>query len=121
MEKVGLQAKKDVLALNLTIPERKRLEMAKALATKPRLLLLDEVLAGLNPTEIEDAVKLIKSINNDGITIMMIEHVLQATMAICGRIVVLDYGKKIAEGSPQEVTSNPEVIKAYLGDEYDNA
>lgn len=121
MEKIGLQAKKNVLAHNLTIPERKRLEMAKALATKPDLLLLDEVLAGLNPTEIEEAVKLIKSINKDGITLMMIEHVLQATMAICSRIVVLDYGKKIAEGNPQEVTSNPEVIKAYLGDEYDNA
>lgn len=121
MEKVGLEAKKNILAHNLTIPERKRLEMAKALATKPDLLLLDEVLAGLNPTEIEEAVKLIRSINKDGITIMMIEHVLQATMAICSRIVVLDYGKKIAEGNPQEVTSNPEVIKAYLGDEYDNA
>lgn len=120
MEKVGLQAKKHVLAHNLTIPERKRLEMAKALATNPQLLLLDEVLAGLNPTELEEAIKLIKSINEDGITIMMIEHVLQATMAICSRIVVLDYGRKIAEGSPQEVTSNPEVIKAYLGDEYDN-
>ncbi len=120
MEKVGLQAKKNVLAHNLTIPERKRLEMAKALATNPQLLLLDEVLAGLNPTELEEAIKLIKSINEDGITIMMIEHVLQATMAICSRIVVLDYGRKIAEGSPQEVTSNPEVIKAYLGDEYDN-
>ncbi len=121
MEKVGLLPKHNTLAHNLTIPERKRLEMAKALATKPDLLLLDEVLAGLNPTEIEEAVKLIKSINREGITIMMIEHVLQATMAICSRIVVLDYGKKIAEGNPQEVTSNPEVIKAYLGDEYDHA
>lgn len=121
MEKVGLQSKRDNLAQNLTIPERKRLEVAKALATNPKLLLLDEVLAGLNPTEIEDAITLIKSINREGITVLMIEHVLQATMAICQRIVVLDYGKKIAEGSPQEVTSNPEVIKAYLGDEYENA
>lgn len=121
MEKMGLQKKQDHLAQNLTIPERKRLEMAKALATKPKLLLLDEVLAGLNPTEIEEAVVLIKSINQEGITVLMIEHVLQATMAICSRIIVLDYGKKIAEGSPQEVTSNPEVIKAYLGDEYENA
>lgn len=121
MEKVGLQSKRDNLAQNLTIPERKRLEVAKALATNPKLLLLDEVLAGLNPTEIEDAISLIKSINREGITVLMIEHVLQATMAICQRIVVLDYGKKIAEGSPQEVTSNPEVIKAYLGDEYENA
>ncbi|CFY02375.1 ABC transporter-like [Syntrophomonas zehnderi OL-4] len=121
MEKMSLQGKRDYLAQNLTIPERKRLEMAKALATQPKLLLLDEVLAGLNQTEIEEAVQLIKTINRDGITILMIEHVLQATMAICSRIVVLDYGKKIAEGSPQEVTSNSEVIKAYLGDEYENA
>jgi branched-chain amino acid transport system ATP-binding protein len=121
MEKVGLQRKKDELAQNLTIPERKRLEVAKALATKPKLLLLDEVLAGLNPTEIEDAIVLIKSINQEGITVLMIEHVLQATMAICERIIVLDYGKKIAEGTPEEVTSNSEVIKAYLGDEYENA
>ncbi len=121
MEKVGLQNKRDELAQNLTIPERKRLEVAKALATKPKLLLLDEVLAGLNPTEIEDAIVLIKSINQEGITVLMIEHVLQATMAICSRIIVLDYGKKIAEGSPAEVTSNSEVIKAYLGDDYENA
>jgi len=121
MEKVGLQNKKDDLAQNLTIPERKRLEVAKALATKPKLLLLDEVLAGLNPTEIEDAIVLIKSINQEGITVLMIEHVLQATMAICSRIIVLDYGKKIAEGTPEEVTSNSEVIKAYLGDDYENA
>jgi branched-chain amino acid transport system ATP-binding protein len=121
MEKVGLQNKRDDLAQNLTIPERKRLEVAKALATKPKLLLLDEVLAGLNPTEIEDAIVLIKSINQEGITVLMIEHVLQATMAICSRIIVLDYGKKIAEGTPAEVTSNSEVIKAYLGDDYENA
>ena len=121
MEKVGLQNKRDDLAQNLTIPERKRLEVAKALATKPKLLLLDEVLAGLNPTEIEDAIVLIKSINQEGITVLMIEHVLQATMAICSRIIVLDYGKKIAEGTPAEVTSNSEVIKAYLGDDYENS
>lgn len=120
MEKVGLVEKKDFLAKNLTLADRKRLEMARALATRPKLLLLDEVLAGLNPTEIEEAVKLIKSINADGVSILMIEHVLQATMAICSRIVVLDYGKKIAEGTPQEVTSNSEVIRAYLGDEYEN-
>jgi branched-chain amino acid transport system ATP-binding protein len=120
MEKMGLQSKSDSLARNLTIPERKRLEMAKALATKPKLLLLDEVLAGLNPTEIEEAIMLIKSINREGITVLMIEHVLQATMAICNRILVLDYGKKIAEGTPKEVTSNIDVIKAYLGDEYED-
>lgn len=121
MEVVGLTTKKDLLAKNLTIGDRKRLEMAKALATRPQLLLLDEVLAGLNPTEIEEAVKLIKLLNSQGVTILMIEHVLQATMAICPRIVVLDHGKKIAEGTPKEVTSNSEVIKAYLGDDYETA
>lgn len=120
IEKVGLGPKKNLLAKNLTIADRKRLEIAKALATKPQLLLLDEVLAGLNPTEIEEAVKLIKSINNDGVTIVMIEHVLQATMALCNNVIVLDYGRKIAEGTPREVTSNSEVIKAYLGDDYEN-
>ncbi len=119
IEQVDLKRKINSLAKNLTLSDRKRLEVAKALATQPKLLLLDEVLAGLNPTEIEEAVKMIKSINKSGISILMIEHVLQATMAICSRIVVLDYGKKIAEGTPQEVTSNPEVIKAYLGDDYE--
>lgn len=118
-EMVGLHTRKDALAKNLTLANRKRLEVAKALATKPKILLLDEVLAGLNPTEIDEAVVLIKMINERGISVLMIEHVLQATMAICSRIVVLDYGKKIADGSPQEVTSNSEVIKAYLGDEYE--
>jgi len=119
IEQVDLKRKINSLAKNLTLSDRKRLEVAKALATQPKLLLLDEVLAGLNPTEIEEAVKMIKSINKSGISILMIEHVLQATMAICSHIVVLDYGKKIAEGTPQEVTSNPEVIKAYLGDDYE--
>ena len=121
IEQVGLQRKANLLAKNLTIADRKRLEVAKALATNPKLLLLDEVLAGLNPTEVEEAVMMIKNLNKSGISILMIEHVLQATMAICNHIVVLDYGKKIAEGTPQEVTNNPEVIKAYLGDEYEAA
>lgn len=121
IERVGLQRKVNSLAKSLTLADRKRLEVAKALATEPKLLLLDEVLAGLNPTEVEEAVKMIKDINKSGISILMIEHVLQATMAICSHIVVLDYGKKIAEGTPQEVTNSPEVIKAYLGDEYETA
>ncbi len=108
-------------AKDLTLPQRKRLEIAKALATDPKLLLLDEVLAGLNPTEIEEAILLIRKINSSGISILMIEHVLQATMAICSRIYVLDYGKLIAMGTPEEVTQNPDVIKAYLGDDYETA
>lgn len=119
IEQVDLKRKINSLAKSLTLADRKRLEVAKALATQPKILLLDEVLAGLNPTEIEESVKMIKNINSSGISILMIEHVLQATMAICNHIVVLDYGKKIAEGTPQEVTSNPEVIKAYLGDDYE--
>lgn len=121
VETVGLGAKKDFLAKNLTLADRKRLEVARALATKPQLILLDEVLAGLNPTEVEEAIDLINTIKRSGVTIVMIEHVLQATMAICSRIIVLDYGKKIAEGTPQEVTNNRDVIKAYLGDEYEAA
>jgi len=118
---VGMDHIANRKAKDLTLPQRKRLEIAKALATKPKLLLLDEVLAGLNPTEIEEAVELIHRINNSGISILMIEHVLQATMAICSRIYVLDYGKLIATGSPKEVTQNPDVIKAYLGDDYETA
>lgn len=118
---VGLLQKKDTLAKSLTIVDRKRLEMAKALATEPRLLLLDEVLAGLNPSEVDEAVELVRQIHRSGVTILIIEHVLKAAMALSQRIIVLDYGKKIAEGSPEEVTSNPEVIKAYLGDKYGTA
>lgn len=116
---VGMDHIANRKAKDLTLPQRKRLEIAKALATQPKLLLLDEVLAGLNPTEIEEAILLIRKIKSTGVSILMIEHVLQATMAICSRIYVLDYGKLIATGSPQEVTSNPDVIKAYLGDDYE--
>ncbi len=118
LELVGLHQKKDMPAKNLTIVDRKRLEVAKALATEPKLLLLDEVLAGLNPSEVDEAVELIRHIHASGISILIIEHVLKAAMALSHRILVLDYGKKIAEGSPEEITSNPEVIKAYLGDRY---
>lgn len=114
MDKIANRKAKD-----LTLPQRKRLEIAKALATKPKLILLDEVLAGLNPTEIEDAIRLVRQINATGVSVLMIEHVLHATMAICSRIYVLDYGKLIATGTPAEVTSNPNVIKAYLGDDYE--
>jgi branched-chain amino acid transport system ATP-binding protein len=115
---LDLHAKKDMLGKNLTIADRKRLELAKALATKPRLLLLDEIMGGLNPKEIEDVIGLVKKIRDSGITIFIIEHVMQAIMRLCERVAVLNYGKKIAEGSPEEIGKNQEVIKAYLGEEY---
>ncbi|WP_027717179.1 ABC transporter ATP-binding protein [Desulfovirgula thermocuniculi] len=115
---VGLHHRKDMLAKNLTIVDRKKLEVAKALATEPKLLLLDEVLAGLNPAEVNEAIEVIKRIHRAGVTILLIEHVLKAAMALSQRVVVIDYGRKIAEGPPEEVTNNPEVIKAYLGERY---
>jgi branched-chain amino acid transport system ATP-binding protein len=118
LELVGLVHKQDVPAKNLTLVDRKRLEVAKALATEPKLLLLDEVLAGLNPSEIDEAVELVRRIHGAGVSILIIEHVLRAAMALSQRILVLDYGRKIAEGSPEEITNNPEVIKAYLGEKY---
>ncbi|GBF12567.1 ABC transporter ATP-binding protein [Tepidibacillus sp. HK-1] len=116
---VGLYHKKDVLAKNLTIVDLKRLEIAKAMATNPDLLLLDEVLAGLTPSEVDEATKLIEKIRDNGVTILMIEHVMQAVMALCERVVVISYGIPIAEGTPEEVTKNPEVITAYLGADED--
>jgi branched-chain amino acid transport system ATP-binding protein len=109
---------KDVRAGNLTIADRKRLEIAKALATRPRLLLLDEVMAGLRPTEVDEMVAIIKRLRDAGMTIFVIEHIMRAIMALSDRIAVLHFGTKIAEGSPQEVAHDERVIKAYLGEEY---
>ncbi|MEP7288464.1 MAG: ABC transporter ATP-binding protein [Chloroflexota bacterium] len=112
---VQLDAKKGEPANSLTIVHRKRLELAKALALEPKLLLLDEVMAGLRGVEVLEATQLIRDINQLGITVLVIEHVMKVIMSVCQRVIVLDYGKKIAEGTPQEVTNNPAVIKAYLG------
>ena len=118
LEKVGLEHRADMMAMNLTIAYKKRLELARALATRPSFLMLDEAMAGLTPKETQEAVELVKALNAEGITILLVEHVMEVVMPISERIVVLDYGKKIAEGPPQEIARNEEVIKAYLGESY---
>jgi branched-chain amino acid transport system ATP-binding protein len=118
---VGLSAKAHMPARDLTTIDQRRLEMARALATAPRLLLLDEVMAGLNPTEIDQAVALIGRLTKRGLTIVIVEHVMRAIMAVAQHIVVLDHGQKIAEGNPKEVVANADVIRAYLGTGYATA
>jgi len=109
LEKLGLGPKRDLPASSLTLPDRKRLEVARALATRPRLLLLDEVMAGLRPTECDQLVAVFRELNKDGLTILLIEHVMRAVMSLSQRIVVVNYGERIAEGPPQAVANDPRV------------
>jgi branched-chain amino acid transport system ATP-binding protein len=118
---VGLSAREQTPAKDLTTIDQRRLEMARALATQPRILLLDEVMAGLNPAEIDQAVALVGKLSQRGLTIVIVEHVMRAIMAVARHIVVLDHGQKIAEGAPKEIVENPEVIRAYLGSGYTGA
>ena len=115
LERVGLGDRKDLMARSLTIAGKKRLEIARALAAKPKLLLLDEVLAGLNPTEVVKMIELVRKIRDGGISVLMIEHLMQAIMSLSDRIVVLNLGRKLAEGRPDEVVHNSDVVEAYLG------
>jgi len=116
LQQVGLQDRTSTLARFLTIAGKKRLEVARALAASPKLLLLDEVLAGLNPTEVAQMIELVRSIRDRGIAVLMIEHLMQAVMSLSDRIVVLNFGQKLAEGRPEEVANDPQVVEAYLGD-----
>ena len=115
---VRLDTRRDQPADSLPIALRKRLELARALAMEPELLLLDEVMAGLRGAEMDETMDLIRTVNARGVTVLVIEHVMRVIMGVCRRVIVLDYGRQIAEGSPQEVTSNPAVIQAYLGKRY---
>ena len=118
LESTGLLHKKDAVGTGLTIADKKRLELARALATQPRLIMLDEVMAGLHAKEVVDAAELVKGMRGQGITVFMVEHVMEAIMPIADRIVVLNHGEKIAEGSPHEIVHTEDVIKAYLGEDY---
>ena len=118
LERVGLASKARLKGDELTVADRKRLEMARALAIQPKLLLLDEVMAGLTPREVSAAVELIREINQSGVTVLVVEHVMQAITGVSDRILVLHHGRKIAEDAPDAVLSDPRVVEAYLGERY---
>jgi branched-chain amino acid transport system ATP-binding protein len=118
LELVGLSAKSGRTVASLTIPDRKRLEVARALATRPRLLLLDEVMAGLNPVEVDEALEMVRQVQRSGVTIVLIEHVMRVVLGVCARVVVLHFGQVLAEGDPQAVLRDEKVVEAYLGERY---
>ncbi|HVB47167.1 MAG TPA: ABC transporter ATP-binding protein [Burkholderiales bacterium] len=117
LERLGLEGRRDQLASALTLPDRKRLEVARALATGPRLLLLDEVMAGLRPTECDQLVEVFRELNRAGLTILLIEHVMRAVMALAQQVIVLHHGEIIANSTPQQVVRDPAVLECYLGEE----
>lgn len=118
LEMVRLDEKANQQVVNVTLEDRKRLELARALATEPTLLLLDEVMSGLTPVEVKASIELIQSLHTRGLTIIVVEHVMDVILSLCDRVIVLNYGRKIAEDTPDRIVNNPDVIRAYLGERY---